>query len=314
MHGAHGENRPTLAPRSNPTTITRGDVQRGVITLATTVALLGVLLLAAERLLPTSADLHVPTWMVSIRALFILPPLLLFTALAARFKTMPPTIRPGALLASFGLTLWMTFQFAAIWLHIPYHITLTLTPALGAILAAGVTTFLIGGVREAQHLRHRSEHDPLTGLLNRYGTTRAWDHLPQSTPVALALIDLNELKNTNDQHGHDAGDALLCTSADALARACHPHGWAARWGGDEFLVALPQHSEARARDILQQAACATSAPRGNLPAWAIGITLATTDQPLDAALERADANMYADKAQHYDTAATTPPPAAPPTN
>ena len=305
MHGAHGENWPKLATRSNPTTITSEDVQRGVIALAATVAFLGMLLLAAERLLPAGADVHVPTWMVSVRALFILPPLVLFTALAARYARMPPTIRPGALLASFGLTLWMAFQFAAVWLRVPYHVTLTVTPAIGAFLAAGVTAFLVGGVREAQNLRHRSEHDSLTGLLNRNGATRAWDHLPPNTPVALALIDLNERKKVNDQYGHFAGDTLLRTSADALARASHPHGWAARWGGDEFLVAFPRHSEARARDLLQQAAGDTSAPQGALPVWAIGITLATTDQPLDTALGRADAHMYADKAEHYDTVATS---------
>lgn len=314
MHGAPGENPPTLPTRPDPTTITRAHVLRGTIALTTTIALLGGLLLTAARLLPTNTNLHSPTWMMGIRLLFILPPLLLFTALTARHDTMPPTIRPGALLASFGLTLWMAFQFAAVWLRIPYNTTLTLNPIVGAILVAGVTTFLIGGVREARQLRHRSEHDPLTGLLNRYGAARAWNHLPHNTPITLALIDLNELKNINDQHGHDAGDTLLRTTADALARTCHPHGWAARWGGDEFLVAFPQASETRAHELLQQAARLTTPPQGNLPAWAIGITLTTTDQPFDAALQRADTHMYADKAQHYDAVAANPAATATPLN
>ena len=314
MRGAPGETPTLLPPRTNPIAVTRSDVLRGAVALIATVAVLGVLVLAAGRVLPTRADLQVPHWLVILRGLFLLPPLLLFAVLAARHESLPSTIRPGALLAGFALTLWMAFQFAAVWLRIPYDVTLRLAPALGAILAAGVTTLLIGGVRQARKLRHRSEHDPLTGLLNRHGAARVWNRLPHDAPVALALIDLNELKTVNDEHGHDAGDALLRTSAEALESACRPHGWAARWGGDEFLVAFPRESEQRAHDLLRQAARATGTPRGELPVWAIGIAVTTAEEPLAAALERADTHMYADKAQHYDTIAPGPAPTAAPFN
>lgn len=275
-------------------------VLRGVIVLVATVAFLAGALFVIVRLVHAGDSPSPVPWLIAIRAAVIVPPLLLFATLAARFEAMPRTVGPGALLAAFGLTLWMTFQLAAVWLGIPGDQSLVLNPIAGVVLIAGVASFLVGSVREAERLRHRSERDALTGLFNRDGATSAWNALPPHTPVALAVIDLNELKAINDQYGHSAGDTHLKACANALARASQPHGWAARWGGDEFLVALPRHAEASVRRRLRHAARHAPTPRGELPLWAIGITIATTNQPLQVALEPADAHMYADKALHHE--------------
>lgn len=300
MSGAPQEGLPgTSAPRPRTCAAsTRG--LRGTVVLVVTLVFLAGVLVAIARLVPGTGGWHPMTWLIAVRAAVIVPPLLLLATLAARFEAMPRTVAPGALLAAFGLTLWMTFQLAAVWLRMPAEQSFLFDPVAGVILIAGVTSFLVGSVREAERLRRRSERDSLTGLFNREGATSAWNALPPHTSVALAVVDLNELKVINDRCGHTAGDTHLRACANALARASLPLGWAARWGGDEFLVAFPHHSEAGVRKRLRYAARHAPAPQGDLPLWAIGVTLASTNQPLHIALEPADAHMYADKAQHRE--------------
>jgi diguanylate cyclase (GGDEF)-like protein len=83
--------------------------------------------------------------------------------------------------------------------------------------------------------------DPLTGLANR----RLLDELLASTLhraernheiVAVAFLDLDGLKCVNDQHGHDAGDDVLCETARRLVSVAHVADVVARLGGDEFIV------------------------------------------------------------------------------
>jgi diguanylate cyclase (GGDEF)-like protein len=102
---------------------------------------------------------------------------------------------------------------------------------------------------EAQIL-HNANHDSLTGLPNR---RRFMEELCQafedrsraSSQVAVALFDLDNLKPTNDQYGHEAGDALIQASAGRLGSVALEAGMAARLGGDEFALLL------RGRDALQ---------------------------------------------------------------
>lgn len=83
--------------------------------------------------------------------------------------------------------------------------------------------------------------DALTGLLNR----RGWDRLVHDAqerisgfgdPVAVAVIDLDNLKSVNDIEGHAAGDKLLQRASEALLGACTAASHVARFGGDEFVV------------------------------------------------------------------------------
>ncbi len=92
--------------------------------------------------------------------------------------------------------------------------------------------------------RQLSMIDGLTGLFNR-----AWlnDALPSmvatahagTTPMSIIMIDLDHFKRFNDSHGHQAGDKALCAAAKVLNAALRPTDFAARYGGEELIVLLP---------------------------------------------------------------------------
>jgi two-component system chemotaxis response regulator CheY len=86
--------------------------------------------------------------------------------------------------------------------------------------------------------------DPLTGLLNRraiieYAETELTRSDRQDTSLGLALIDLDNLKEINDRHGHIVGDLALRFLGQTLKESCRIYDKVGRWGGDEFLVVIP---------------------------------------------------------------------------
>ncbi len=108
--------------------------------------------------------------------------------------------------------------------------------------------------------------DELTGLSNRRGFMMLAQHslqlcMRQNIPAALVFIDLDHLKQVNDQLGHAEGDWVLVTFAQHLMKAFRSSDVVARLGGDEFLVLLTNHSKAAAESAmarLQQALDATN--------------------------------------------------------
>jgi diguanylate cyclase (GGDEF)-like protein len=89
-------------------------------------------------------------------------------------------------------------------------------------------------------LRHRADHDLLTGLANRRHVLRRLDQAVQDGgPLLVGMIDLDRFKQVNDTLGHAAGDRLLTLAAERMARQLPADGVLARVGGDEFMVVLP---------------------------------------------------------------------------
>ncbi len=100
--------------------------------------------------------------------------------------------------------------------------------------------------RRSLDLARQAITDPLTLLPNRKGINEHLVELlePMEQPdsraeLALLFLDLDEFKEVNDQHGHLAGDAVLRVVAERLRENLPRAGFAARWGGDEFIVVLP---------------------------------------------------------------------------
>jgi diguanylate cyclase (GGDEF)-like protein len=101
-------------------------------------------------------------------------------------------------------------------------------------------------------LRRSAEFDALTGAFNRRTVNVRLDagfkhSLARNSPFAVLFVDLDHLKELNDKHGHAAGDSSLCMLAETLSRHCEKKGEYGRYGGDEFVVMLPDMSPEQAR-------------------------------------------------------------------
>lgn len=159
--------------------------------------------------------------------------------------------------------------------------------------------------RDEARLAYLSTHDSLTHLHNRSHFTEAVEQLANTGPwpASVLALDLNGLKQANDTQGHAAGDALLRRAAMLLGDAVSVTGCVARTGGDEFAVLLPATDEAGAQAMRQRIAVELERDNVRHPeqplSLAIGVATCHDPSDLEAALQRADHEMYADKARHY---------------
>ncbi len=192
---------------------------------------------------------------------------------------------------------------------------LTAAEPLLALLSRLLTTALAGDrqrhVLELRALQAElsADTDSLTGVHTRAAWTRllATESLRYSElndPTAIVIIDLDDLKATNDSQGHGAGDALLQRAAAAIQRGVRADDPVARLGGDEFGVLLRHCSlgaaENRTRDIRRQLS-----EQG--VAASIGSAAAEPEGGLVLAQEAADRAMYADKQLRKGVDRTTSP-------
>lgn len=154
---------------------------------------------------------------------------------------------------------------------------------------------------------HEARTDVLTSLPNRRQVldclTAAIDALPDaSTPLALVLVDLDRFKRINDEHGHLAGDAVLCEFAALGRRMLRPGDAMGRIGGEEFLIVMPQAAAAEGvqfAERLRQAAeeQVVKSPAGKAVRYTVsaGVTQAFRKDALQEAFARADHALYTAK-------------------
>lgn len=147
--------------------------------------------------------------------------------------------------------------------------------------------------------------DTLTGLFNR----RWLEHVFQrestrcafnNQPMSMLMLDVDHFKAYNDQHGHLAGDYALCLVAHTLRNQLRPKDNMTRYGGEEFVILLPELGAAEARNIgerlrqsLEQVGTFYS-PVGMLPGVTVSIGLAQMEasDSLEDLIARADAALY----------------------
>lgn len=157
-------------------------------------------------------------------------------------------------------------------------------------------------------LERASVHDVLTGLINRRHMQSLLDEEVRrlrrtEQNFCLAIIDLDHFKQINDRHGHAVGDAVLKGFADVAQATLPPTDRLARWGGEEFLLLMPETSLPTARrrlDALQEALQRHdwSALKPDLAvSFSAGLCEPGGRTPLERDLERADRALYKAKAQ-----------------
>jgi diguanylate cyclase (GGDEF)-like protein len=149
--------------------------------------------------------------------------------------------------------------------------------------------------RHAFGLEQLAYRDGLTGLYNR----RAFDDrfLEMSEQVGeggvMLMIDVDEFKSINDGYGHETGDKLLVAVARTILQTIRPGDFAARFGGDEFVVLLPATGEADGAAIAERIRIAVADADSSLPitlsigAAAFSASNRLTSQSADRALYRA---------------------------
>jgi diguanylate cyclase (GGDEF)-like protein len=146
--------------------------------------------------------------------------------------------------------------------------------------------------------------DSLTGLLNRRSMNEAIHHElvrfeRTGRPFAVILGDVDDFKSVNDRHGHNAGDAVLTAIAQTLRATVRPMDHVGRWGGEEFLILLPEADAAGASAVarrVQHALTTLTVPTVNLRIkMTFGVASARAAQTFDELIAGADSALYQGK-------------------
>lgn len=144
--------------------------------------------------------------------------------------------------------------------------------------------------------------DPLTGLANHRQLIQALEaeirrSRRTAQPLAVVLLDLDGLKQINDRHGHLAGSLAIRRVAEALLGSCRATDTAARFGGDEFALVLPETGEAAAWHVARGVVdrLATDAEKPNL-SISVGVAVYPGHgETVEALLNAADVALYETK-------------------
>ncbi len=158
-----------------------------------------------------------------------------------------------------------------------------------------------------QRLEHMALNDPLTELLNRRGLDGVLTHEiatahRSGTNIIVLLIDLDDFKKINDNQGHSAGDAVLKEIAARMLRSLRSTDYAARVGGDEFLILLPDTIPAegvKIAEVVRAAICDTPIEASGKPLTATAsvgvISVPPNAQTIDDLLAETHHVLYRSK-------------------
>jgi diguanylate cyclase (GGDEF)-like protein len=200
------------------------------------------------------------------------------------------------------------------WGVIPYNSWTFRAAEIGMLFDATLLALALAyQMRVGQEDRLRAERlaqlDPLTGLNNRRAfydkTGSLWAHaVRHGHATSVMLLDIDLFKQINDAHGHAFGDEVLTVVADALRRFVRHEDVLARWGGEEFIVFLPETSPEAAGALAERLRVAIAGLRIPHATDVVGATASfgvaqkgEQHATLDALIASADACLYQSKQQ-----------------
>lgn len=198
------------------------------------------------------------------------------------------------------MTTWGLLPFTAAGFHaLEFGIAIEAT-----LLALGLAQQIRQIERRRAQSHHEARIDRLTGLPNRLAfeerARAAWrSAVRHQRPLAAVVLDVDHFKRLNDQLGHLAGDAALRWLAQQILRCCRASDIPVRWGGDEFVILLPELDATQAQGLaerLRRLALAGAPEAGGALAISLGVAERRPDTPsLDVLLDEADQALLAAK-------------------
>src|SRR5882672_10530465 len=279
-----------------------------------TVVLFTYLITAAVRKLPTEMSPHQYAFIPSPQQL--LPAAFYLVALIWYRRRL-----------AFNASAFDRSVYAASWLNFAAQLAASQSARLmdsPFVLAQGLSVMgyaialggaLLDNARLFEQVRHLAVSDPLTGLANYRRLLDVLENETERTnrtgrPFALLLLDLDGLKKVNDSHGHLVGSRAICRVADTLRVNCRAIDTAARYGGDEFALVLPETEQDEAERVVQRIHTVMVEDKEQPPLSAsIGISIYRGDgERIERLLSEADEHLYAEKAKRNRKLAPAPPP------
>lgn len=158
--------------------------------------------------------------------------------------------------------------------------------------------------RDMQTFSVQANQDPLTLLLNRRGLMEAFKHInteqrENSEHFTVMLIDFDHFKRLNDTLGHDAGDLVLAQGSKIMQDVIRQKDLAARWGGEEFVIILPNTNEKGAKILAEKLRIKLSNDLSELLKHkitaSVGVAQSLENENFSDCLKRADQALYSAK-------------------
>lgn len=176
------------------------------------------------------------------------------------------------------------------------------------VLVAYITTLLVADLKKGRSMfKELAETDDMTHLLNKRSFMPLYEHAAQyalhhSQSLTVMMIDADNLKEVNDQHGHPAGDKLILAVARAISDCLRATDIVCRYGGDEFVAVLPKLDPDKAWELgerLRKAVANTSfdvSGKRISATVSIGIATFPAQVPdITQLMEKADESLYLSK-------------------
>lgn len=172
--------------------------------------------------------------------------------------------------------------------------------SFGRPIIEGLITDITFHKQAEAQMTFMSFHDVLTGLYNRCFFQEELRRLDteRQLPLSIVMVDLNGLKLVNDAFGHHQGDELLRSTAEILRLCCRKEDVISRWGGDEFVILMPQTSLEAAQKACQRIKEAASCFTHSFLQLGVSVGVATKNtiqQDIMDVYHESESSMYRNK-------------------